>query len=302
MRTITLADIRRHQPGPDDKPNWQESCYLGWVDLEARVCGAHHISLAPGGHRDTHVWSWVMVEGEVMRSQQHGLPLPAGDYDDLAIGSLRWRSGLDARSLALDAAFDTGKAELSFRGNCDAFELSLDVGDMVLGDRHYEVMGMVTGQVTTGDRVIDIQAGAWHDHSWGAREFSSNLSHRWLWASFGSDFSISAFGFVTNQGIIPFGWVWDAGERRRVTGTRFGAVVGDDGVTPEGCDAVIRTTGNRTYRIRGKVHDAALMGGAGWYAMDGLTEFECGGRIGEGFLEFNELKVMTAAMKAELEL
>lgn len=302
MRQNTLEDRRRHAPGPNGPPNWQESCYLGWVDLENRVCGAHHISLAPGGHRDTHVWSWVMVEGQVMRSQQHGLSLPDGDYDDLRIGSLHWRSGQDARSLNLTATFEQGQAELAFQGNCDPVELSLDRGDTVLGDRHYEVMGMVTGEVTMGARTIPVHAGSWHDHSWGARDFSSNIAHRWLWASFGADFSVSAFGFVTNQGIFPFGWVWCDGQAHLVTGAKFGAQVGDDGATPEGCDAVIRTTGNRAYRIRGKVRDSALMGGVGWYAKNGLTEFECGGRIGEGFLEFNELKVMTAAMKAELNL
>ena len=65
-RVITLEDCRRHQPGPGAPPSWQESFYLGWVDRKNRICGTHHISLAPGPGRDTHVWSWVMVEGKVL--------------------------------------------------------------------------------------------------------------------------------------------------------------------------------------------------------------------------------------------
>ena len=45
MHKITIDDCRRHQP--DGDPRWQESFYLGWVDLKNRACGANHISLAP---------------------------------------------------------------------------------------------------------------------------------------------------------------------------------------------------------------------------------------------------------------
>src|SRR5262245_5079065 len=105
MRKITFEDRRRNQPGPNAKPNWQESFYLGWVDVEKRMCGAHHISLAPG--RDTHVWSWVMLDGQIVgRSQQHGLPLPDGDLEDLELGSLHIVAGATLRDLKLNARFD----------------------------------------------------------------------------------------------------------------------------------------------------------------------------------------------------
>ena len=298
---IALEDCRRHQP--NDDPRWQESWYLGWVDLKNRACGANHISLAPGGHRDTHVWTWTMVDGKVIgRSQQHGMPLPDSDYDDMAIGALHLRKSQEPRRLQLAVAYPDAAADLQFVADCDPVELSLDRGDTVLGDRHYEMMGRVTGTLTMQGREIAIQGSGWSDHSWGARDFSTNISHRWMWASFGADFEISVFGFVTNLGYFPFGWVWDGGEARLVADVEFNAIVGDDGATPKGCDARVRTVDGRIYQVRGRSRDAALMGGVGWHAMNGLTEYECGGRIGEGFLEVNELKVLTAAMKAELGL
>jgi hypothetical protein len=39
-----------------------------------------------------------------------------------------------------------------------------------------------------------------------------------------------------------------------------------------------------------------------FFAMDGLTQFECGGRLGEGFIEVSELKAPTPAQRAELGL
>lgn len=302
MRNVTIEDCRRHQP--DGDPRWQESFYVGWVDLDNRACGANHISLAPVGHRDTHVWSWTMVDGEVIgRSQTHGMPMPDSDYDDMRIGALHVRSSDDPRRLGLGVDYGNGvDLDLIFDASCNPVELSLDRGDVVLGDRHYELMGTVSGTLRTPSRTITVNASGWSDHSWGARDFSTNISHRWLWASFGPDFAISVFGFVSNEGYFPFGWVWDGGEAHLVTAASFDAVVADDGITPRGCDARIVTASGRRYRVKGRVRDAALMGGVGWHAMNGLTEYECGGRIGEGFLEVNELKVLTAAMKAELAL
>jgi hypothetical protein len=230
------------------------------------------------------------------------MPLPDSDYDDMSIGALHLRKGDHPRNMRLAVIYPDAAVDLQFVGDCDPVELTLDRGDTVLGDRHYEIMGRVTGTLKMPGREIGIQASGWSDHSWGARDFSTNISHRWVWASFGSDFQISVFGFLTNQGYFPFGWIWDGGEIHLVTGAEFDAVVGDDGATPKGCDARFRTAGGRTYRVKGRSREAALMGGVGWHAMNGLTEFECGGRIGEGLLEVNELKVLTPAMKAELGL
>jgi hypothetical protein len=299
-QAVTFEDTRRHRS--NDDPRWQESFYLGWVDLENRACGATHISLAPATGRDTHVWSWVMVDGKVVaRSQQHRLPLPDNDSNDLKLGCAHLRQGNQPGWLALSVDYGQGiSLDLELMPNCPPVELSLDRGDTVLGDRHYEIMGMVSGNIHLPDRVLQIQASCWSDHSWGPRDFSTNIAHRWLWASFGSDFSICAFGFMTTSGYFPFGWVWDAGAVHLIIGAEFHAVVADDGITPEGCDAAIRVGSNRMYRVHGRVLDAALMGGVGWHAMNGLTRYECNGRVGEGLLEINELKILTPAMKAEL--
>lgn len=301
MREITFEDRRRHQPGPDAKDNWQESFYLGWVDIEKRMCGAHHISLSPKG--DTHVWSWLMVDGKVVaRSQQHRLPLPEGDLEDMTVGSLSVKAGETLRDLQLQALYDNARASLTFRAVCDPVEMNLNQDDTILSDLHYEAMGMVSGTVEIDGRTIDINASAWHDHSWGAREFSTNPSHRWLFAVFGEDLAISVFSFVTGQRRAQFGWVFDNGTVYPVRRAAFHAVVNDDGMTPEGCTADIFTQGNRGYRVKGTCEASALMGGIGWFGVDGATLFECGGRLGQGYLEVAELKTMTAEMRAELGL
>jgi len=77
------------------------------------MAGSHHISLAPG--RDTHVWSWVMHEGVIVgREQEHGLPLPDGDLEDLQLGSLHVKAGQTLREpqLRLSAQFFSSMGRL----------------------------------------------------------------------------------------------------------------------------------------------------------------------------------------------
>ena len=301
MTTITRDDRRRHSPGPDAKPNWQESFYLGWCDLAQGLAGAHHISLAPNG--SSHVWSWLLADGKVVaRSQQHDLPLTEDDLEDLRLGSLHVRAGETLRDVLLKAAFENADADLTFRAISDPVEVNLNQDDTILAERHYEAMGMVSGRVRIGERTIDLDAVGWHDHSWGAREFKSNPSHRWIFAVFGDDLAFSVFSFVTGQRRASFGWVLDRGQVYPVKSTKFHARVDDDGMSPEGCDVEVFTQGARGYRVRGEAQAHALMGGKGWFGVDAITRFECGGRLGQGFLEIAELKTMTADMAAELHI
>jgi hypothetical protein len=230
------------------------------------------------------------------------LPLPEGDLEDLTLGSLSVRAGATLRDLALRANFDGINLDVVFRAVCDPVEMNLNQGDTILSDFHYEAMGMVRGTLTVADKSLEINAGAWHDHSWGAREFSSNPAHRWLFAVFGEDLAMSVFSFVTGGKPAQFGWVFDNGTVYPVKRAAFHAVVNDDGMTPESCTAYVFTEAGRGYHVTGTCLASALMGGVGWFGVDGLTQFECGGRIGQGYLEVGELKTMTAPMRAELGL
>lgn len=299
---ITRQDRLRHRPDPEGSKGWQESYFLGWVDLETLSAGSHHISLSPATG-SAHVWSWLVVEGRrVAREAAHALPLPDGDLNDLALGTLHFRSGDDPRRVSLAAHVEDARLDLDFAALCDPVVLDFNVGDTRLADRHYEAMGFATGSVTVGGKTMPVNAAAWHDHSWGPRDFGTNPSSRWLFAVFGDDLAFSAFSFVTSFGAEQFGWVFDAGRVHKIGRAAFHSTIANDGATPEAVLADIWTEGGRGYRLRGKVLASGLTGGEGWFGVDGLTQFECGGRLGQGFFEPAELKGPTPAMRRELGL
>ena len=83
-------------------------------------------------------------------------------------------------------------------------------------------------------------------------------------------------------------------------------MVADDGISPVSNDTLLWTRSGRAWRITGKVIGTAPVGGPGWtgdgfhWWMDGLTRFECGGRVGGGILEVSTLKAPTDEIKAIL--
>jgi hypothetical protein len=299
---VTPEDRRRHRPGAGKEAGWQESYFLGWCDLASLSAGSHHISLSPATG-NAHVWSWLVAGGErVAREAAHSLPLPAGDYDDLQLGGLHFRSGDDPRRLSLAAQWDDASIDLDFSAICDPVLLNFNVGDTRLADRHYEAMGFVRGTLVYGGKTGAISGVGWHDHSWGARDFDSNPSSRWLFAVFGDDLAFSIFSFVTSFGAEQFGWVFDQGRVHRIVRAEFRSTIANDGATPLALAVDAWTADGRGYRLSGEVKATGLTGGEGWFGVDGITEFQCGGRLGQGFFEPAELKGPTPAMRKELGL
>jgi hypothetical protein len=66
--------------------------------------------------------------------------------------------------------------------------------------------------------------------------------------------------------------------------------MGDDGHSPAGCDARIWTQSGHGYHVTGEVHTASPSSHLeGFWFTDGLCVYECGGRMGAGILEIQEL-------------
>jgi hypothetical protein len=302
----TLQDAETHLPGTDDK-RWQESFYLGWYDAQARIAGAHHFSLNPNGGT-AHVWSWLSVDGLVVaRSQAHDLPCPAAGLLDVQVGSLHVVT-TTLRDIELSAGFDDAEVSLTYRAFCEPVQFSMDGAGVSLGSRHYETTGRVVGTARVGDRAIAFDAGTWQDHSWGKRELASIPSSRFFFAVFGDTLAMSSHLLVSPDGAITtYGWAYDAGAVKQVQRYLVPATIAQDGLSPISCDIRIYTAGGGGYHVPGTVDACVLMGGADWtqgdwFGMDGLTQFECGGRLGEGILEICEQKLLSPAQRASLRV
>jgi hypothetical protein len=301
MHEIRPEDDGSHDVPPDADEFWQESWFLGWYDPARKAAGFHHLGLQRVRQR-ADVWSWIAVDGAVVGKYQNlRLPLPADDLSDLTLGPLHVLTKTALRSSAVSAAYDNGnRSDVVYESFTDPFSFSLG-GD--IGKDHYESMGRVTGTVTAGGVETEVAGWAYSDHSWGPRRWGMLLSHRWLWATFGPDLFVSAFLFNTATGRMDFGYVYDGGEFQGVTRVDTGARVADDGHSPTGCDARLWTADGRGYHITGTCEVTSVTThDEGVFLTDGMSTFECGGRLGTGIFEVSELKAPTAAHRQLLGL
>lgn len=289
MEAFLPEDDGSHPVPSDADEFWQESWFLGWYDPARKAAGFHHLGLQ-GVRRRADVWSWIAVDGTVVGKYQNlRLPLPADDLSDLTLGPLHVLTKAPLRSYALTSTYENGnRSDVVYDAFTDPFSFSLG-GD--IGKSHYESMGRVTGSVTVAGTETPISGWAYQDHSWGPRHWGSVLAHRWLWATFGPDLFCSAFAFTTPKGRVDFGYVYDGSEFRAITGVDTGARVADDGITPLGCDARLWTADGRGYHITGHSDVTSVTShDEGFFVCDAMTVFECGGRLGTGIFEVNELK------------
>jgi hypothetical protein len=301
MHEIRPEDDGAHEVPADADEFWQESWFLGWYDPARKAAGFHHLGLQRVRQR-ADVWSWIAADGAVVGKYQNlRLPLPADDLSDLNLGPLHVLTKTPLRSSAVTAAYDNGnRSDVVYEAFTEPFAFGL--GDDI-GKDHYESMGRVTGTVTVAGVDTDVAGWAYSDHSWGPRRWAMLLSHRWLWATFGPDLFVSAFVFNTPKGRIDFGYVYDGGEFRGVTRIDTGARVADDGHSPAGCDARLWTADGRGYHITGACEVTSVTThDEGVFFTDGMSTFECGGRLGTGIFEVSELKGPTAAHRTQLGL
>jgi hypothetical protein len=287
-RAITREDLGRHEPPDELDESWQESWALTWHDPKTRTGGWHHIGLQrPRGFAD--VWSWVTVDGVIVgRYDNLRHPLPDDDFPDFVLGGMSVEIK-DLRSLSIEAVFDNAFAALDYAAFTDPLMWSIKPDAIAMGTSHYESFGRVEGTITTRNGEIAVIGAAWQDHSWGPRDWSQSLAHRWIMANFGPDLCISAWQVMTEGGRVLAGFVCDEGTFHGVDRVTFGASVDDDGYTPARCDAHIWTELGQGYHLVGTVDGAGSVAhDAGYWMTDGLAVFRMGGRLGAGVFEVRE--------------
>lgn len=189
-----------HLPG--DAENWQESLLLVWGDPTAGIGGFHRIGHEPNkGSGD--LWSGVVTPHHSFRRDSDKVPVLEGDREIP-------RFALDTHSFTLDAdgrmAFRIDEPELSLQLVCEDFAplapiFSPDhlesVGRSTISN-HLECHGRVEGRLTIRGETTEIDALCVRDHSWGPRDWSTIVSHRWVAGSLGPDLSFSA---IVMQGL-----------------------------------------------------------------------------------------------------
>jgi hypothetical protein len=282
-------------PTPDGADeSYQESWGFAWHDPIRRAGGIHHLSYQRvRGIAD--VLSWIVYDGRRVGYARHfNAAVPTRDFPDWAAAGISVQTD-GARNFQVQAATHRGgaDAELAFSAYTEPLLFPLDAEGATWGADHYELIGSVDGNVNVAGEQLPVSGYGWQDHSWGPRNMGHLLSHRWVLAIFGPDLFFSVLGILTDASPDPrlMGFIYDDGALSAPTAVTFGARMADDGHSPVGCDAYIWSDAGRGYHITGAVQaSVAHAQRPNFWCVDGLTPHECGGRVGGGIFETQELR------------
>lgn len=293
-RAIPTDMVGAHQAPDGADESWQESWGFVWHDPLRGAGGIYHISIQRlRGIAD--VYNWVAYDGEVVGKYQNlNLPLPEKDFPNWEAGGMvvttqngrrfRLQSGFAEADVTLDVSYESFTDPITF---------SLDLGGSEWAPDHYESVGRVQGVVTIDGERLPVSAFAWQDHSWGPRRMADLLTHRWIQAAFGPELWCSVLQITTEAGPqgIPMGFIYDHGAIHSPVAVTFRSEIGDDGSSPVSCDAHVWTDAGHGYHILGTVRGSSPSSQQeGFWCVDGLATFECGGRLGAGIFETQELR------------
>jgi hypothetical protein len=287
---IASADIGPHEPPADADISWQESWCLAWFDPHRGCGGWHHIGLQRNrGFAD--VWNWLVV-GDRVAARYDNLrqPLPDEDFPDFDIGGMRIENH-NLRDFSFHGTYaNDSETALEYTAFTDPFYYDLRPGLIDMGTDHYESHGRVTGWASDAGGVrIPIDGFGWADHSWGNRDWSQSLAHRWLQANFGPESFVSVWQVMTAEGSVLAGYVFADSTFYGVERVSFGAGVSDDGYSPAAANMELWTDTGRGFRIVGSPGvTVPVMHDASFWMTDALTVFESNGRLGAGFFEVRE--------------
>lgn len=286
------AESNHYPTGQDE--DWQESWACAWYDPLARVGGWHHVGLARV-REQADLWSCIWIDGEfVHRFQKLDLAIPDQELTDLRLGPLHlWtEEPLLSHGIALADADHDLSARIECQRAVDpiAFSYSAAKG-------HWEVYGCFSGELRVGQSKTPVKGHSFVDRSWGKRDWSDILTYRLIWAMFGSDLAFKLYVMRCKSGSQIFGVAMIEAEQIAIRHVEIDVVMHSDGISPKGAEITVFVENGRIYSFAGRC-DGSDVGVQrdGFMCGHGNATFECGGRLGTGFIEAKELSVPPAEL------
>lgn len=168
MAKLESTDEYAHQPS--ERPDWRESYYFNWVDLENDISGFTTIGLLPNARKREFVFAIFHKDLQEIHYLEPDEEVPSDFHESLTNGILsyeivkpleEWRIRYEAKKVT---------AEISWKGRFPAYDFGFGSGTSWSG--HFEQSGIVTGEVGFEDAsILNFKGLGERDKSWGARDW-----------------------------------------------------------------------------------------------------------------------------------
>ncbi len=288
-KTFPAEDELPHEVG--DHPFWQESVFLTWGDHERGIYGFHRIGQevnANDGRGLVTAWNGISTRAgtryrryllaDMEKSDRHASGFNAtkafGFEHD---GNLaRWR--IDDPDCTL---------ELTTTDFTPRFDLYRDGGTVVndFAAGHIEMGGTIAGTVRLGDTVHEVDGLAYRDHSWGKRDRSTMLSHRWIAGTVGPELTFNATSWHGTDGSLrTYGIVCRNGRISYASDVDIVVFMEIDALSHRGGVLTMRLDDGDLIRIQAHLVEGFMTKHHNTGCIDAVCEVEWEGR--RGFCDF----------------
>ena len=290
--SLSAEDEGLHPAGDD--LDWQESAYLTWRDARSGLGGNHRIGNEP--NRDTaNLWCGVYRDdGTRFRHNEEGLALRREVGHGMAAGPQRLflddgqlRFVLEGDGCRVDLRVEDDDASLAV-STPHTFEGSKGSAGAIFSS-NFHVFCRVRGTVALDGEVVEVDAPAWRDHSWGVRRWDSFLVSRSFGGTFGQSLQFRYGSMVgANGSFFRQGALVREGEQVATTAVEMVAGVDDDGLRCPSAEVRYRLADGGTTSVRIQTIGGMLGVTGTRYGWESVGDVWVDGEPGGwGFLEVN---------------
>jgi hypothetical protein len=288
--TLDVADDGNHTPGPE--PHWQESTLVALVDPLHGLAGFHRIGIHPN-RQEASLYSWTQMDGKIVsRAKRTGLAIPAGNLTGATIEGVGFETLDPLRSCRIRVDRDGVQTDVLFESFTGPVQMNMDVAGARIGAGHYDSLGSVKGSMVVNGHKRPFDGVGFLDHSWGARDGGSILSHRWFMAVLDRDNHVNAFPTIGPKGRMMLGYLMLEGTLSMVADVQSELHVSDDHLGLNGVRARLTDQLGRTIEIVGRAAgDYSVQPyGQGYFCAHRPMIFEARNRVWQGMVEWSAMR------------
>jgi hypothetical protein len=289
---LSARDDGNHPPGTE--PHWQESSLVAFADPARRLAGFHRIGIHPN-RATASIYSWTMVDGRIVScAKRTGLPMPGGPVTATILDGVCYETPEPLRTCRIRVDRDDVQTDVLFESYTGPVAMNMDGKGASIGKGHYDSLGRVTGTITAEGTVHPFDGVGFLDHSWGARDGSSILAHRWIMAARDAANHINTFPAWGAQGRFMLGYMVLDGAFAYVADITSEFALGDDHLGIAGVSATVTDTLGRRVTLTGRsVGDYALQPyGEGYFCTHTPMTWDVRGETWNGMAEFATMRVV----------
>ncbi len=168
MTDLDAGDDYLHDP--NEQPDWRESYYFNWVDIQNGISGFSTIGLLPNAKKREFVFALFYNDKRETYWKEPAGDVPTDILESLSFDALSHEIVEPLKEWKIRYDGNTVEAEIHWKGRYPAYNFGSGSGTSWAG--HFEQSGIVEGTVTLeNSQKISFQGYGERDKSWGSRDW-----------------------------------------------------------------------------------------------------------------------------------